>query len=215
MDGIAIIVGHRESTPGVRIPGPAEGDPATEWAFNVDLAEQVRATLEAQGVRVEVFHHPRGSYASAVRDNTVRRVNRWDPQVVVALHSNAAPFRIKKNRSLALHWPSSKAGKALAAALSKPVAKALKMVNHGPVAQDRSWSRSRTLSSGKIVPAGPYLWPLKSTRAPAAMLETHFMSHIIDGERVQGPDHVNAVTALRDGTLAGAVVLGLTTYLKD
>lgn len=215
MEGVAIIVGHRAVSSGVVLP-----DGSTEWQFNTELARQLEVLLSEGGARVRVFRHPEGgSYKSAVRDHTVREVNRWAPQVVVALHSNAAPWPVKVNRSLALHWPSSKGGKALAALLSAATAGALGLEDRGPVAQDRSWSKSKvvTLADGttKTVPAGPYLYVLKSTAAPAALLESHFMVHVVDGALEVADGHRQAVEALESGTLAQALAQALLGALED
>jgi N-acetylmuramoyl-L-alanine amidase len=182
---LAIVVGHSQSA-----QGAVAVDGVQEWAWQRVLAHQVEAAATEAGHEVQVFYRPCGGYTRSMRALTAQ-VNRWAPDLVVSLHFNAfpeAPGQREVTGTMALHWPGSVAGRTWAVQLSAAVARAQGTRDRGARAQARSWS-------------GASLWLLRSTRAPAVILETHY------GDAAS--DHAQATAARDSWATARAIVAAL------
>ena len=184
---IAIVVGHSPKK-----GGATAFDGTMEHAFNADFAKRLAEALPDE-VNVLVFIRNEEDYRTAMRD-LVAMVNGYGADLVLSLHSNAMPEEKKGKASgtMGLFWPGSRHGKAFALAIAKAASKAIGIKNRGAIPQARSWAASR-LVKGKPVPNGPFLYILQHTRAPAVILESHFLD--------TKSDHTKAIEARDSGKL--------------
>jgi len=179
---LAIVVGHREHA-----QGATAVDGSREWAHHRVLADQIAAYATAAGHDVRVFLRPDIQGYAKPLAVLVGQVNAYMPELVIALHFDAAlvDFKGVWRGTSGRYWPGSKAGKMWAVQLSAAVSQAQGTRNRGAVAQAVS-------SSGKT------LYVLRDTRAPAVIVETHFGDH--------PEDHRRALSARDSGATAQAIV---------
>lgn len=174
---VALVVGHTAKSQGASNPNGV-----TEWAFNVVLATAIRMAL-GDSYDCRVFHRPTGAYKTAMA-KLCKEINTWGPAIVVSLHANASPEGAHFDGAEALHYPGSAKGEAFATRLSRDVAGAIGVRDRGARAQSVSW-------------AGEPLYIMQSTKAPAVILETHF----IDNDS----DHNLAMEGLINGSLSNGI----------
>ena len=130
---------------------------------------------------------------------------------MVALHCNAAPesHTGKWSGTMVLHWPISRNGAWLAGLLSAAVAESIGIKDRGPHWQARSWngpviSIPQLKGDTVLKPGGPILWVLKNTKAPAVILESHYMD--------RKSDHAKANKVLTSGKLPIAIVSSILAF---
>lgn len=188
MIDVAIVVGHSS-----RDPGAVAADGITEHEWCGDLASRLHMACLSRGIRSAVYRRPDLPYRDAM-GVLARGLNAAALRLVIELHFNA----LDKTRSgsCALHWPGSVRGQVAAAALSRAASEAIRIRDLGAIAQARSWAQSR-FENGRPVPAGPPLYVLQWTRAPAVIVESHFGDN--------AGDHMAATSARDGGVLPGAL----------
>lgn len=177
---VAVVVGHSKAN-----QGAINTDGVQEWTWNRVLALQLEQLLTDAGYTSRIFYRTRG----------VRRVaaatNNWRADLVLSLHFNSIG-RPGPSGCVALHWPSSSAGRAWAIRLGEAARQAIGNKRHGDHGtcargQARAWNRNRTL-----------LYILHDTKAPTVILEPFFGSN---------PEDTRKATFARDsGALARALV---------
>ena len=136
---IALIVGHRESAQGAK-----SVDGTTEWDFNRELAEDIKAQVE----EAEVVIVYRGDYEGAYADLPAK-VNELEPKAAVAMHFNA--FNGRATGTEVLHYPGSTGGIQLAEVLLAEFLEALNLFNRGTKPRGRD-GRGGTLLAGTAMP---------------------------------------------------------------
>jgi len=198
----ALDIGHSPTSPGavLRVNGNLH---ATEHAFNASLVPLVAQALRSLGAEAEVFSRVGGSVEET------RRINSYRANAVVSFHCNADPDpdgpedRVSSG-TMALHWPGSVLGQALARPLSAAVARTLGIPDRGAVAQDRSWAAVGKDAQGRPVPAGPFLYILHDTIAPAVILESFFIDN--------ATDYAAGRRTMEDGALPAVIARTLLTW---
>lgn len=165
MNRVALVVGHNKNHQGAR--DITSG--AHEFGHNSCLALEIAKRLNAQCAIF--FRRDLGSYSREMSE-LVCQVNRYRANAVISLHFNS--FDGNHSGSCALICSGSSAGK-LAAELTDKCSRAMAIKDRGVVRQNKSWAK---VKDGR--PAGPELYVLTQTQAPAVILETHFGDHIVD-----------------------------------
>lgn len=191
---IALVVGHSADSQNVKAV-----DGTTEWQFALEAAQAVAVALRERGMAALIYLRSTelGSYRERMADLT-QRVNADRPDLVLSFHWNGVqPGHPHYSGALALHWPGSVRGAEMAAAVSAAAARASSIPDHGTIAQARSWASAIWDDSGRLVPAGPPLYILRDTVAPAAILEA------CNGLRPA--DSIQTLEALAAGTFAREV----------
>ena len=94
-NGLAIVVGHTGSAPGLAgiVPPFRIGD--SEYPWNTDLADKMKVIAVQRGYRCDVFFRDRGGITGAYE-----RVREWNPQATVELHFNADLGRARGTETL-------------------------------------------------------------------------------------------------------------------
>lgn len=182
---VAIVVGHRQSS-----QGATAYDGTQEWTWCAQAAAFLGEAAMVAGHEQRVFLRPDlPGYTSAMRELT-RAVNDWAPDVVLALHFNAAPASHKGqfHGTECLHWPGSEAGANVAWKVSAALSRAQGTRDRGGKGQSTSH-------------AGAPLYVLRDTDAPAIIIEHHFGDH--------AGDHDRATAARNSGASARAIIAAL------
>lgn len=185
---VALIIGHDEIRPGARasraLPSGRVVPGQTEYAGNFELCQRIASDLDRFGHQAQVYRHtprdlagrvvelrpdepPRNtSYHQTVMP-TIQAVNEWGADCVLELHWNAVPERNSEGLTMrdwsttfAFHWPGSVNGERLGFAVSRAISQVLRTTDRGSVPRRASW-------------AGATFHVLRSTRAPAILVESH------------------------------------------
>ena len=169
---VAIVRAHAEDRPGaVSMSGETEWD----WSGQVQVAA---LTMRApRGMILGGFSRRAATLYERRMRGLCARINEWGADAVVSTHYNASGGR-QWGGGLALHWPWSSRGRALAQCIAERCGARLR-VPCRPYGQDRSWSGGEgdglTAPDGSPPkPQGPHLHLLKLTKAPAVILEPGF-----------------------------------------
>ena len=156
---IALVVGHRKGSPGA--VNKTTG--ISEFAFNKDLAEFIKTTM--QFCEVEVVY--RDSYMGLPG-----KVNELKPDFVISLHCNAyepEPGKPRASGTETLYYHNSSKSKKLATMLQDKTVACLGLKN-------------RKIKPRHVEDRGGYL--LKNTNAPGVIAEPFFIDNDKDFEKV-------------------------------
>lgn len=193
MARVALVLGHSRGAPGARLLQTA----IHEWHWNAELLPRLRDELAARGVEALAFERLDGSYETAMRQ-LCDAINATNPDLVVELHFNGGT----QSGAEVLHWPGSARGREAAERLSQAVADAIGIRNRGAVAQARSWATAE-LVDGHLVPAGPPLWILCLTRAPAVIVEPFFGGNPVEAHKATAARDSGELPRAMADTIAG------------
>lgn len=177
---LALVIGHSSSS-----KGAVAVDGVQEWDWTRPLAGQIER-LAPFDVRT-FYRTPNQGYTRPIK-RVAREINAWGADAVIALHFNAFPEPPgveSVNGTMALYWPGSTKGRALAAKVSRAVSIAQGTRDRGAREQASSWGGAR-------------LHILADTLAPAIILETHY------GDDPE--DHRKATSARDSGATAKMII---------
>ena len=150
---VALIVGHKESSPGA---GNEERG-ISEYAFNNELAHDISDKLGEVDIACEIVY--RNEYSKLPFEINLN----VKPDFIVSLHCNA--FDTHATGTEVLYYHSSSSGKHMAEVLQKEIVNALKL-------------RDRGVKEKHTEDRGGYL--LRYTDAPCVICEPFFIDNDVD-----------------------------------
>ncbi len=181
--GITVVVdpGHGGWDPGAVVSGTREKE------IVLEIGLKVKELLEQHGAKVVLTRESDESFSKATREDLGRRValvEQHRAQVFISIHANkdscncwgAQTFYQRKGMP---------AGQRLAMAIQNQM-------------------RQLTTTTRTSLPADYFV--LRTSPAPAAMVEVGFLSNAVEKERLQDADHQR--------TLALAITLGIADFLR-
>lgn len=157
---IALVVGHKKSSPGAcyTFPEKYNRKPLTEFEFNNKLACDIERKFKSDNivegtVELQVIH--RRTYLSLPQD-----INEYGPTFIVSMHCNA--YNGKVSGTEVLYYHKSKKGKVLADIFNQNFVKYLGLPDRG-------------IKPRSSEDAGGYF--LRYTNAPAIIAEPFFIDN--------------------------------------
>jgi len=202
---VALVIGHS-----AKKRGAAGRAGIAEYDFNSILVPQVAHSLFANGIQGITFERTDDPYREAMGKLT-NAINHADPDFVLSFHFDGSNDPCVRGAS-GRYWPGSEHGRIISEFMAAACSEAIKTKNRGAVAQSRSWNTPSASSdglartSGKPEPAGPPLYLLRDTKAPACIIESHYGSHLNESRA--------ALRALNSGELAKQITQAVINYLK-
>lgn len=147
---VAVVVGHNRKRRGAY----SDHLRVSEWIFNQRVAEYMEQNSGDMNLKIKTFlRTPGGGYEAEI-DRAYRKVNSWEPALVIELHFNAGGGRGTEM----LHWHKSTDGKVFAEDVQAEVLDVLELRDRGLKSRkrgDRGW-RSLVAARAPCILAEPF-----------------------------------------------------------